>query len=72
MSYILNEKCPCRDCSERTVGCHATCENYKAWKEETDRVNENVREKKKNYRLADTHGDYLKKVRGWSYQNREY
>lgn len=22
---------PCRDCEERTVGCHAGCERYKAW-----------------------------------------
>ena len=34
---------PCRDCSERKVGCHSTCENYisydKAHKEEKARIN---------------------------------
>ena len=23
--------CPCCGCQERTVGCHGTCERYKAW-----------------------------------------
>jgi len=23
--------CPCYGCQERTVGCHGTCEKYKAW-----------------------------------------
>ena len=25
------EGCPCCGCQERTVGCHGTCERYKAW-----------------------------------------
>ena len=24
---------PCKDCAERTVGCHSTCEKYKCEKE---------------------------------------
>ena len=23
--------CPCCGCQERSVGCHGTCERYKAW-----------------------------------------
>lgn len=23
---------PCKDCKDRKVGCHSTCESYKAWK----------------------------------------
>lgn len=23
--------CPCQDCSGRCIGCHGTCERYKAW-----------------------------------------
>lgn len=23
--------CPCRDCKERAVGCHGTCQKYKDW-----------------------------------------
>ena len=28
---IGTEGCPCCGCRERTVGCHGTCERYKAW-----------------------------------------
>ena len=27
-------KAPCYNCTERTVGCHATCERYLAWSAE--------------------------------------
>lgn len=29
----------CKDCKERTVGCHATCEKYKQFKAERDKQN---------------------------------
>ena len=29
-------KNPCKDCAERHVGCHGTCESYKDWKAEND------------------------------------
>jgi hypothetical protein len=24
---------PCKDCTKREVGCHATCKEHKAWKD---------------------------------------
>lgn len=27
---------PCKDCDTRTMGCHATCGDYKTWREERD------------------------------------
>lgn len=24
--------CPCRDCAERSVGCHGECEGYLEWR----------------------------------------
>lgn len=27
-------KAPCRDCPDRILGCHTTCEKYKCYKEE--------------------------------------
>ena len=27
---------PCKDCPDRVVGCHSTCERYKEWKAEKD------------------------------------
>jgi len=31
-------KAPCKDCSDRCVGCHSNCDKYKAFKEENERV----------------------------------
>lgn len=32
-------KTPCRDCKERVLGCHATCQKYIDWKKEVDEYN---------------------------------
>ena len=29
---------PCRYCTERTSSCHCTCEMYKEYKKESDRI----------------------------------
>lgn len=26
--------CPCKDCTDRYVGCHSNCSKYKDWKSE--------------------------------------
>lgn len=26
--------CPCKDCTERHIGCHAECDDYKRWDDE--------------------------------------
>lgn len=31
---------PCKDCNDRQLGCHGTCERYKKWKERTMRSDE--------------------------------
>ena len=32
--------CPCKECEERKVGCHAKCEDYKEWKAEYEKAKE--------------------------------
>jgi len=39
----------CKDCTERVVGCHATCEKYKAEKQ----ANEEEREKRRKEKRRD-------------------
>lgn len=29
---------PCKDCKDRAVGCHGSCEQYKAFRAERDRM----------------------------------
>ena len=33
-------KSPCFDCEKRTVGCHSTCEEYKAYSQKNKEQNE--------------------------------
>jgi hypothetical protein len=32
MSKIYYTESPCKDCTDRTVGCHSDCERYMTWK----------------------------------------
>ena len=34
---------PCKDCKERTVGCHATCKIYKIYKEQLEQFKKDTR-----------------------------
>jgi len=36
-------KNPCKDCPNRYPGCHSKCEQYKAWKQEWDKLKEKER-----------------------------
>lgn len=35
----------CKDCMNRTVGCHSTCDSYKSWKDELSEKKEWLRKK---------------------------
>lgn len=35
--------CPCKDCERREIGCHASCQDYIAWREWKDKENEWLR-----------------------------
>ena len=38
---------PCKDCSDRVVGCHSTCEKYKAAKVDHKEKKEQIYQQKK-------------------------
>ena len=40
-------KSPCKDCVDRQVGCHSTCEKYIAFRKELDDLHEVVERKKR-------------------------
>lgn len=35
---MMKNKPPCKDCSERSVRCHAECERYKAYAAEREEI----------------------------------
>ena len=34
----MQKSCPCTGCETRAAGCHGSCEKYKSWKSERDKV----------------------------------
>lgn len=46
------KQAPCKDCDSRTITCHGVCEEYKAWKAQSDdRRETRYKEKSKRYLL---------------------
>ena len=39
-------KCPCKECDERVLGCHGSCERYRKYQKDIKKVHE----KEKHYR----------------------
>ena len=35
---LLN--CPCKECTDRQIKCHSTCQRYKHWRKEYDEAKE--------------------------------
>lgn len=42
-------KSSCKDCSDRSVNCHGSCESYKAFRKELDELNLKIEEYRNNY-----------------------
>lgn len=38
------EIAPCKDCPDRIPGCHDSCDRYKEWKSQLEKLNEARRE----------------------------
>lgn len=55
-------KCACKDCTDRKLGCHATCEKYKEYKEKSETINKIIRnEKTLNYNSTSDNWNYSRK-----------
>ena len=55
---------PCKDCSERFIGCHAICEKYGTWSVEREEWLNTVRvEKMRNRMLNEQREDTYRKIR---------
>lgn len=40
---FLNDIPPCKNCKDRHIACHTTCERYKSWKVEHDKRIEEIK-----------------------------
>lgn len=37
---------PCRECTDRQIGCHARCDMYKVWKSKVTQIREQIRDQR--------------------------
>lgn len=50
---LKNGKAPCRDCSDRSEGCHITCRVYQEWMNKKQERNAEIRKKREQERVSD-------------------
>jgi hypothetical protein len=54
-------KAPCKDCPNRKVGCHSTCEKYLDYRKEVDKINKIKFAEKEQRRFITEHNFALSK-----------
>lgn len=42
--------CPCKNCGDREVGCHGSCEAYRSWRAHMDERNNKIRNNKNKHK----------------------
>lgn len=42
-SVMVGMSCPCKDCDKRYIGCHGKCSQYKEWRQNYTKQNEDIR-----------------------------
>ena len=52
---------PCKDCTDREIGCHSICENYKYFRRKLDEYKNIVCSKKKEERDLFPNYNYYKR-----------
>ena len=59
---------PCRDCTERIIGCHSTCNRYSEWSAEHKRQKDEIRRKRDEHNAVNNYsyaaGERIKKIKG--------
>lgn len=54
---------PCKDCVDRYINCHSSCEKYKLWRQDMDVVRDKILDEKlKNRRIEDFKTDAIRKT----------
>ena len=57
---------PCKDCADRHVGCHSSCEKYQAF----HRENEARLEAQRMARVLDYDDAFIKRMQNFKYKRR--
>lgn len=63
-------KAPCKDCPNRQVGCHSTCEKYLTFRKERNELNESIyKQREKEYA---EYQRYVQSLKRKDKQNKKY
>lgn len=63
-------KAPCKDCPDRQVGCHSTCEKYLTFRKERNELNESIyKQREKEYA---EYQRYVQSLKRKDKQNKKY
>ena len=46
---------PCKDCPDRYIGCHSTCEKYIEWRKNEKQYNDGIKFKQNIERIKEEH-----------------
>ena len=61
---VIIVKSPCYNCSDRTMNCHSSCDNYKNWKDGENKIKSYIVENKKlNSALNSRQLDAIKRMK---------
>ena len=58
-------KCPCKECTDRKLLCHGSCDEYKAWKEYREEINKKRLADKELKQLSRDHEIKYRKNLRW-------
>ena len=63
-------KAPCKDCPDRQVGCHSTCEKYLTFRKKRNELNESIyKQREKEYA---EYQRYVQSLKRKDKQNKKY
>lgn len=48
----LDTSAPCKGCADRQLACHASCDRYKRWKADRDKLTDLIRRDKQAHYAA--------------------
>lgn len=46
--------CCCKECTDRHIGCHSTCDKYIEWSKENERIRDKIRIEKQQSNVRST------------------
>jgi hypothetical protein len=59
---------PCRECTNRTIGCHSDCDKYNQWCKEHQQMKDEIRRKRDELNCVNNYsfhaGERIKKQKG--------